>query len=405
MVVMTRAIPMAALALLALLVQGCDDAVIGTEPCVGAMAVCDTTDDTLKTMLDVNFTRVVTSEALDLPVLDSLPSPCDQPCDTPITLLRAGDAAWTVARSGQRPGLQLLTATGLGIDVRMPPPAPEARLEAYYVSSDGSGRALAHLQWTLRGGAKLDEVALLDRGGAMQRVPLTSNTRAPLGAVQAPSGFFMFEARDGSSLARMVTADGALGWQQARFPLYARQLGSSAVATRDGYTVSAGFGVGRNAEYGLLSLDLAGTPVSFGVTADSTWLRAELLPLGDDQFAVAAESELAGVLDTVNTGNLDVVVDEGRGGTLRGFRLERYCFHPLLLNGFSADPQQNLYVSTMTGDVNEPRGLLCELPVSGAPRCFRGQPNQLFGAVAALGSGALLVASGESILRVQLPAK
>jgi hypothetical protein len=201
---------------------------------------------------------------------------------------------------------------------------------------------------------------------------------------------------------RLVDASGATTWQQARLPTAASFI-SSAVALRSGFVVGAGDGGKSDASHGLLSVDAAGTLTRFGVSSDSTWRSTRLLALGPDVYAAAAESELDAVVDTVNRGNIDVMVDRGDLNTLSGFRLERSCFFELSLYGFSADDQGNLYVSSVTGEAGMPRGLLCELPIAGTPRCFQGAPGQLFGEVVATGGGSLFVVAGEQILRAQLP--
>ena len=394
------------------LLLGCD-AEVGSEPCTGTR--CEEPPDSLVVPLMVDYTRVSAQAPLDLPIVSTTASPCNLPCNEPIRLLRAGgDAAWTLSRTGGPPTLKLLQASGASTEVRLAEPEGGATTGSLYIHGVPGGSALAHVLWSLPKGDNLDELALIKQPGELLRLPLLG-ARPPRGAIAAPLGYLLFDAvpqRDLRALIapalptgalRLVDGRGATLWQQARFPKYALAVGTSAVALADSFVVGAADGTQLGSKYGLLSVDATGKLTRFGTSADSSWYSTRLVSLGQGAYAVAAESELHGVVDAAAKGNIDVMIDRGDPNALTGFRLERFCLFELKLYGFSADDAGNLYVSSVTGERDAPRGLLCELPVVGAARCFQGPPNQLFGEIVATGEGSLFVVAGEQILRVQLP--
>lgn len=399
------------------LLLGCD-AEVGAEPCTGLR--CEEPPASLVVPLSVKYTRVSTQAPIDLPIVDTIESPCIAPCAEPVRLFRAmNNAAWTVSRDGGAPRLKLLRASDSPIDAALMIPEGGASVGSLYVDSGLDGSAVAHVSWKMPRGGTYDELATISSPGDTQRRPVpiaNSRSRPPRGAIAALQGrgFLLFDApRDHKPGAlreeliptgslRLVDSQGETTWQQARFPPGATFI-STAVALASGFVVGAADGGNTNANHGLLSVDAAGTLTRFGVSSDSTWRSTRLLALGPDVYAVAAESELNAVVDTLNKGNMDIMIDRGDINALTGFRLAKTCFFDLSVYGFSADDRGNLYVSSVTGEASVPRGLLCELPVVGAARCFQGAPNQLFGEIVATGDGALFVASGEQILRAQLP--
>jgi hypothetical protein len=390
---------------------GCD-AEVGAEPCTGLR--CVEPPPSLQVALMVKYVHVSTAAPLDLPIVSTIESPCNVPCLEPVRLFRAmHDAAWTVVRTGGPPTLRLLFGDTI-LDTQVPSPEGGASIASLYVNSGRDGQAVAHVSWNLPRGGISDELALIFYPGDMQELRLAnSRSRAPRGAIAAPEGFLLFDApqelKPGAKspeatptgTLRLVDNVGATKWQQARLPKGGTYV-TSAVALASGFVVGAGEDATKASKFGVLSLDEGGTFTRFGLSSDSSWHATRLLPLGPNSYAVAAESEIDGVVDALAAGNIDVMIDRGNVNTLTGFRLERSCFE-LSLYGFSADDEGNLYVSSLTGLDGTPRGLLCELPVVGDPRCFQGLPNQLFGDIVANGDGSLFVVAGEQILRVQLP--
>jgi len=399
------------------LLLGCD-AEVGTEPCTGVR--CEEPPASLVVPLAVKYTHVSTQAPIDLPVVDIIESPCLAPCAEPVRLFRAmNNAAWTVSRAAGPPKLELLRASDSPLDATLKLPEGGAWVGSLYADSGLDGHAVLHVSWNMPRGGTYDELAMISFTGEMQGpgVPIAnSRSRPPRGAIAAPDGrgFLLFDApRDHKPGAlreeliptgalRLVDNQGETTWQQARLPPAAAFI-STAVALSSGFVVGAADGGNTSANHGLLSVDAAGTLTRFGVSSDSTWRSTRLLPLGPDVYAVAAESELNAVVDTLNKGNIDIMIDRGDVHALTGFRLAKTCFFDLSVYGFSADERGNLYVSSVTGEASVPRGLLCELPVVGNARCFQGLPNQLFGEIVATGDGALFVVAGEQILRAQLP--
>lgn len=398
------------------LLLGCD-AEVGAEPCTGLR--CEEPPASLVVQLSVKYTRVSTQAPLDLPVVEAFESPCIAPCAEPVRLFRAmNNAAWTVSRDGGAPRLKLLRATDSTQEAALSIPEGGASVGSLYVDSGLDGQAVAHVSWKMPRGGTYEELATISSPGVQRPGVAIANSRSrpPRGAIAALAGrgFLLFDApRDHKPGAmreeliptgalRLVDNRGETTWQQARLPLGATFI-STAVALSSGFVVGAADGGTANSSHGLLSVDAAGTLTRFGVSSDSTWRSTRLLPLGPDVYAVAAESELNAVVDTLNKGNIDIMIDRGDVNALTGFRLEKTCFFDLSVYGFSADDRGNLYVSSVTGEASVPRGLLCELPAVGKARCFQGQPNQLFGEIVATGDGALFVVAGDQILRAQLP--
>jgi hypothetical protein len=391
------------LALWALL--GCDEG-LGRLACAPDGGACEAPGPFMRELLPIRFQNVLTSGAGDLPVQWRVPSECAAPCTRPIELAAAeADGVWTLARAGEQPVVVRIDADGTRSSQPILPPDSTLTLGRVALGQDRQGRAQVRVQWQRASGvADSDFIELLGAGGANTEVVLRVRTRQPLplGTVATSRGFLLFDGAEGGSSVRLVDGAGNPLWERNTFPSFAAYAGSSALEVEGRYVLGASDGPPRP-QFGALVLDEDGRPIRFGVPGDAVWRDSKVLPWGGG-FVLAASSDLllTGVAG-VGDGNVDVVLfpsffvdPQADLIDVTGFRLKRNCANALTMNGIAVDQQGTLYVSSVAGTADAPRGLLCRLPSTGTPRCFQAEPNTLIGALAVSPTGAVYAALGRA---------
>jgi hypothetical protein len=400
---------------LACLVGSCVDGIIGEEGCVGVTCVGNKAFQ--PEPLNINFKEVSTLGARSLPITWTIPNLCPTPCTVAPQLYAAGDdAVWNVPRGNQLPAPELVRADGSRTTQLVNAPSELSALDRLSLIGASDGRLIGHAQWTLPTLDTLSEILVLSPSAPpqLQRVPMSGIVKAklPPAAIFSDTGYLLFD--DGiergdppfsHNVLRSVYPDGRTAWQQNAFPAVAAIVAGTAVQRGDHVVIPArAVASGSKPLYGLLWFSASGEVERMNVVVGSSWRSMTLLDRGQDRFVVAAASDLAaaGGSGGTNEGNIDVIAFEESGAS-NGFRLMRDCFYPLALNGVAADVEGTLYVSSIVGLRDEPRGLLCRLPVKGTPDCFQSDARHSLTAIVALGPNKLIGALDDNLIRIDLP--
>jgi hypothetical protein len=400
---------------LACLLGSCVDGVIGEEGCVGVSCVGNKAFQ--PEPLNITFKEVSTLGARALPITWTIPNLCPTPCTAAPQLYAAGDdAVWNVPRSDLLPAPELVRADGSRTTLPVNPPSELSVLDRLSLIGAADGRLVGHAQWSLPTLDTLSEMLVLSPSAPpqLQRVPMSGIVKAklPPAAIFGDMGYLLFD--DGiergdpplsHNVLRSVYPDGRTAWQQVSFPPVAAIVAGTAVHSLDHVVIPARAAAnGSKPLYGLLWFRSTGEVERMNVVEGSSWRSMALLDRGQDRFVMAAASDLtaAGGSGGPNEGNIDIIPFDQQTPSA-GFRMMRECLFPLALNGLAADREGTLYVSSIVGQRDEPRGLLCRLPVKGTPDCFQSNAKHTLTAIVALGPNKLIGALDDNLIRIDLP--
>ncbi len=390
----------------------CDDGSIGGEDCVGAS--CEAKGFQIE-LLPVNFKEVRTQNAWPLPAPAwSLANPCGTPCaaQEPAKLFWAGsDRTWNVQRHTLPPTIELIDGAGKRSSSVLDAPPGSGAGSPVFAVGQPDGSVFMHVQWTQSNGSPaVDEMAVWAPQQAVQRTQLKSlpNAVRPLGAIRGEDGFLMFDddLRAGmlTGSTRLLGGDGSVRWQRGNFPDSLRAVGGSAVWDASAYVLAA-----RNEApeatlvYALAWFAPGGVLTRGTMIADAIWRTTQLYDRGQGQFVAAGRSDIksAGAAGGNNEGNLDIVSFSMQSAVM-GWRLRRDCFFALDVLGFASDMAGNMFVSSRTGVWDQPRGLLCRLPVVGDARCYQTEPMHTLGSLVAVGPSSVVAQYDDGIARFNL---
>lgn len=394
---------------------GCGDGLIGRDcPPSAPECISDAQTEVLE-RFRTDFPQFPSHPRGEFRVVWSIDNGCVDACASEGMLLPApGDAAWSVPREPFPGQLVKIDSAQQLTPLALAPPtatsAPPSWL-THHVTSDAQGGVIAHLQWDVMrsGGVRApgpDEIQVVQPSGALTRVQLDvgSEFRLPLGAIGASRGYFLFARAGNQSDARLFGRDGKQIWRSADIPRSAARSGGAALALSASYALSAGEEASAKASRGVLWLDAKGDLLRFATPEPASWRSFRFLPAGDgDAFVVAAQSDVVTPFSNDGFGNIDIAQFAGtevRGGV----RLMRVCYHEMLLRGFAREPGGTLFVSTVAGSLDEPRGLVCRIPLGGEPRCYQApEAGLMVGEIVATSPTMLFAISGDRILRIELP--
>jgi sugar lactone lactonase YvrE len=73
------------------------------------------------------------------------------------------------------------------------------------------------------------------------------------------------------------------------------------------------------------------------------------------------------------------------------------------LNGMAVDADDTIYVTTVTGTRQNPRGLICALPDEREGRCYLAPNGVSPQTITAAGPGVLYALSEETLVKLELP--
>jgi hypothetical protein len=387
----------------------CGDGTIGSERCVAA--VCEDPEFEVLPLL-VNFREVSTLDPSPLPAPTwTIDNPCTGTCsqeDRAQLLPAGGERSWNLVRRAPVPTLELIQGDGKRATQALVAPVGASAGFGAYLAPQNDGSLLVHAQWA--GSMMIDELTTL----SPELPPRTSTLRPlaqrrPLGVIRGPDAFLMFDDNlvtgTLSGSLRVVGPDGALLRQRGGLPDAVAVVGGSAVWNSAQYVVTArnatapGSSAYALAWFGPDATLLRGTTI-FG----SNWRGAQLYDRGQGSFVAVGPTDLeAGTgMGGANEGFIDIV-EFNFENAVRGFRIMRDCFYALTLNGFAVDRSGTMFVSSLAGQRDQPRGLLCKLPVSDTPKCFQTAINQMLGALVAVSSNSVVAVLDQQIVRYDLP--
>jgi hypothetical protein len=398
-----------------ILCVGCGDGYIGRE-CGRTTPDCGVEmESSLTEHFRADFPPHSSHSSGTFRIVWQLDNPCVNGCEREGRLFPAAqDAVWSLPRQPSPDKLELIdhaqTRTSRALEL---PIAPNGLLAGVttYITAQAGGAILARMQWDVTSSSGVrapgpDEVQLLQPNGSFARTRLNAGAefRLPLGTLSTPSGFLLFAGPGQPTDARLFdSTQGSQIWRTTDIPRDADRAGGAAVAVGNQFVLSASSLRESSPSVGLLWLGADGAPVRYSLPQPSEWRDVRLLPVDEDEFVVAARSDLITPLSYSGYGNLDIVRFRDSQPHV-GVRLMRACYHELGIKGFARDPEGNLFVSTVGGEYGEPRSLLCRLPVTGEPRCYEPpSPDVLLGEIVASARSLLFAISGDQILRIELP--
>jgi hypothetical protein len=389
----------------------CGD-VIGSEDCVNTS--CGAPPKFRVEQLQLSFIDVSTADAGMLVPSWVIPNSCTDCTLEPQLFPAGGDAIWNVLQGATPPAVERIDRAGNRSAQTVTAPDPSTPIADTFMGGQSDGSLLVHLQWAAAMGRSADEIAVL--GGAPQRYQLnTTQVSRPPAIISAPDGYLMFDDapeddRVFNYVQRVDTA-GKVLWQKSGFPNPVGIVGGGAVASGQGYVLSARPTANGSATlWRLLWLGEDGTLTRASEVYGSAWRGLKLVDRGDGRFIAVAPSDLSGGTGSdpnveqegaSNQGNIDIVSFE-QGNPQAAYRVKRSCFYQLDLHGFSVDAAGDMFVSSIAGTPEQSRGLLCRIPVTGVPRCWQTDANRKLGAIVALDANTVIAALANDIVRFDL---